>query len=108
MKFRYAFMVLSRCADDMTLKRYHYLPQAVAAGLTPMTRVRSAVTRLMLLRMRLGMFDPQSDVPFAAPPLSVRDGSCVRLRARARVCVRARACARACVCVCTRARVLVH
>jgi beta-glucosidase len=57
---------------------YQHIPAAVAAGLIAEADVDLCVRRLFEARMRLGMFDPQEQVPFASIPYEVND--CARHR----------------------------
>ena len=50
---------------------FRSLPEAVEKGLIKETEVDTAVRRLMLARMRLGMFDPPARVKYAQIPYSV-------------------------------------
>ena len=50
-----------------------YLEEAVAQGLVSEEAVTEAVVRLFTTRMKLGMFDPDGDVPFSAIPYSAVD-----------------------------------
>ncbi len=52
---------------------YRRLDSAVARGLVPEADVDSAATRLFTARMRLGMFDPPSRVPYAQIPPDSND-----------------------------------
>lgn len=56
------------CGDS-----YPALLEAVKQGLITEEEIDVSVTRLMLARMRLGMFDPESMVPYANIPYSVVD-----------------------------------
>jgi beta-glucosidase len=53
---------------------YHSLDEALGKGLTSEEEVDQAVYRLMLARMKLGMFDPPEMVPFSKIPANVIDG----------------------------------
>ncbi len=55
-----------RAGCDLSCGRngFSYLNQAYEEGLIPENAIDSAVTRLMLARFRLGMFDPHSAVPY--------------------------------------------
>ena len=46
------------------------LANALAMGLTNETMVDQSLTRVLALRMRLGLFDPVEDQPYAQIPLS--------------------------------------
>lgn len=50
------------------------LLKAVQKGLVTEAEINTSVRRLLLARMKLGEFDPPSEVPFSAIPLSVVDG----------------------------------
>jgi beta-glucosidase len=52
---------------------YPALVKAVEMGLVTEAEIDVCVTRLMVARMKLGMFDPPSEVPFARIPFSVVD-----------------------------------
>jgi beta-glucosidase len=52
---------------------YEHIPSAVAQGLLSEAELDVCVKRLMLARMRLGMFDPQESVPYAQIPYEVND-----------------------------------
>jgi beta-glucosidase len=52
-------------------EEYSTLPAAVRKGLIGQAEVDDAVTRLFATRMRLGMFDPPAQVPWAQTPYSV-------------------------------------
>jgi beta-glucosidase len=52
---------------------YLFLLGAVEQGLIDETTIEQSVTRLMLTRMRLGMFDPPERVRYAQIPYSVND-----------------------------------
>jgi beta-glucosidase len=52
---------------------YEHIPSAVAQGLLSEADLDVCVKRLMLARMRLGMFDPQESVPYAQIPYEVND-----------------------------------
>ncbi|MBN1905974.1 MAG: glycoside hydrolase family 3 C-terminal domain-containing protein [Deltaproteobacteria bacterium] len=56
------------CGDS-----YPSLVEAVKMGLVSEAEIDTCVTRLMVARMKLGMFDPQEMVPFASIPYSVVD-----------------------------------
>lgn len=56
------------CGDS-----YHALIEAVDEGLVSEQEIDACVTRLMLARLKLGMFDPEELVPFAQIPYSVVD-----------------------------------
>ena len=58
--------------DDLDCgSTYAALDQAVHDGLVSEHTIDTAVTRLMLARLRLGMFDPPGRVPWSRLPLSV-------------------------------------
>jgi len=52
---------------------YNALLQAVQQGLISQDQIDTAVKRLFMARMRLGMFDPPEMVPYAQIPFSVND-----------------------------------
>ena len=52
---------------------YDALVRAVQQGLIDEPTINRAVTRLMLTRFKLGMFDPPEQVPYANIPYSVND-----------------------------------
>ncbi|MCA9969379.1 MAG: glycoside hydrolase family 3 C-terminal domain-containing protein [Anaerolineales bacterium] len=52
---------------------YQALVAAVERGLLPEAQVDQAVTRLLTARFRLGMFDPESENPYAQIPAEVVD-----------------------------------
>jgi beta-glucosidase len=54
---------------------YHSLDEALGKGLTSKKELDQAVYRLMLARMKLGMFDPPEMVPYSKIPADVIDGS---------------------------------
>ncbi len=56
------------CGDS-----YKTLPEAIKRGLLTEKDIDVAVGRLMTARMKLGMFDPDSIVPYAKIPFSVND-----------------------------------
>ncbi len=56
------------CGDS-----YKALPEAVKRGLVTEKDIDICVGRLMTARMKLGMFDPDSIVPYAQIPFSVND-----------------------------------
>ncbi len=49
----------------------NYLYKAVKAGLISEKEIDTAVTRILTVKFRLGMFDPQSMVPYSKIPYSV-------------------------------------
>lgn len=65
---------------------YSALSAAVAHGLIDEATIDRAVKRLFMTRMRLGMFDPPEDVPFAAIPSSMNDSAAHRALARRMAC----------------------
>jgi beta-glucosidase len=52
---------------------FEHIPQAVEQGLLSVSDVDAALTRLFTARMRLGLFDPPEQVPFASIPYEVND-----------------------------------
>jgi beta-glucosidase len=65
------------CGDE-----YDALPQAVKQGLLPETALDTAVRRLFTARIRLGLFDPPSQVEYARLPFSHVDSEEHRAFAR--------------------------
>lgn len=63
-------------------RAYTALVQAVQENLLPESAVNQAVERLFTARMKLGMFDPASQVPYAQIPYSVVDSPAHRALAR--------------------------
>jgi beta-glucosidase len=63
----------TNCGDT-----YKALPQAVKEGLISEQAIDTAVKRLFTARFRLGMFDPQSEVPYAQIPYSEVDSAAHR------------------------------
>jgi len=63
----------TNCGDT-----YKALEQAVADKLLPVSAIDTAVKRLFTARMRLGMFDPASAVPYAQIPFSENDSAAHR------------------------------
>jgi beta-glucosidase len=61
---------------------YEHLPAAVEQGLVSEAELDVSVGRLFTARLRLGMFDPPSRVPFAGLPLDVNDSAEHRRLAR--------------------------
>ena len=60
------------CSFDIPCD-YGYLTEAVAQGLLTEADLDRAVKRLFMARFRLGMFDPDEQVPYAHIPFSVVD-----------------------------------
>src|ERR1700712_1744047 len=58
------------------------LTDAVKHGLIAESEIDTAVTRLFTARMRLGLFDPVSKVPYAQIPFSDNDSDAHRMMAR--------------------------
>lgn len=52
---------------------FEHIPQAVEQGLLDVSDVDAALKRLFAARMRLGLFDPPEQVPFASIPYEVND-----------------------------------
>ena len=52
---------------------YQYLKQAVEKGLITEAEIDTAVKRLFIARIKLGMFDPEEKVPFNKIPIEVND-----------------------------------
>jgi beta-glucosidase len=57
---------------------YGYIPEAVAKGLLTESDIDLCLMRLFRARMRLGMFDPPEDVPYASIPYEVNDSDAHR------------------------------
>ena len=55
-----------------------YLEEAVEKGLVTEEAITEAVVRLYTTRMKLGMFDPEEDVPFNKIPYDVVDSAAMR------------------------------
>jgi beta-glucosidase len=66
-------LALTRGCDLECGASYRSLGRALQRGLLREADVDAAVERLMLARMRLGMFDPPERVPFAAIPYAAND-----------------------------------
>jgi beta-glucosidase len=65
-----------RNGDDLNCGRtYAALPRAVEQGLISEREIDIALKRLMVARMRLGMFDPPARVPWAQLPYSVNQSA---------------------------------
>jgi beta-glucosidase len=54
---------------------YEALTEAVVQGLIDETTIDRAVKRLFMTRMKLGMFDPSENIPYANIPFSVNDSA---------------------------------
>ena len=52
---------------------FEHIPQAVEQGLLAVSDVDTSLKRLLTARMRLGLFDPPEQVPFASIPYEVND-----------------------------------
>ncbi len=52
---------------------FEHIPQALEQGLLTVSDVNTALKRLLTARMRLGLFDPPSTVPFSSIPYEVND-----------------------------------
>ncbi len=63
----------TNCGDT-----YKALPKAVHDGLIPESAIDTAVHRLFTARVRLGMFDPLSRVPYNSIPISESDSAAHR------------------------------
>ena len=59
-------------------RAYSALPEALQAGLVTEADIDRALTRLYTARFRLGMFDPDSQVPYAQIPISENHSSAHR------------------------------
>jgi len=57
---------------------YGYIPEAIAKGLLTESDIDLCLMRLFRARMRLGMFDPPEDVPYASIPYEVNDSDAHR------------------------------
>ena len=68
-----AALALTRGCDLECGSTYRALGRALARGLVKEADLDTAVRRLMLARLRLGMFDPPERVPYAAVPYSEND-----------------------------------
>ena len=68
-----AALAVTRGTDLNCGETYNSLPEAVKRGLLTEKDIDVAVGRLMTARMKLGMFDPDSIVPYAQIPFSVND-----------------------------------
>jgi beta-glucosidase len=68
-----AALALTRGCDLECGSTYQALGTALQRGLVQEHDLDVAVRRLMLARMKLGMFDPPQRVPYAAIPYSVND-----------------------------------
>lgn len=66
-----AAMAVKAGTDLNCGESYVALVEAVRQGLVTEKEIDKCVTRLMLARMKLGMFDPQEDVPYTSIPISV-------------------------------------
>jgi len=66
-------LALTRGCDLECGSSYRSLGKALARGLLREADLDVAVRRLMLARMKLGMFDPPERVPYARIPYSVND-----------------------------------
>lgn len=66
-------LALKRGMDLNSGSTYKALPKAVSEGLCTVEDVDRALTRLMVARIRLGLFDPADKVPYAKIPFSVND-----------------------------------
>ncbi|HUI30278.1 MAG TPA: glycoside hydrolase family 3 C-terminal domain-containing protein [Candidatus Acidoferrales bacterium] len=76
-----AFAVKAGC--DLTCgEEYSSLKEALARGLITEGEIDKSVTRLMLARFQLGMFDPPDAVPYSKIPISDNDTEIHRQLAR--------------------------
>jgi beta-glucosidase len=72
-----------RAGDDLSCgQEYGALGDAVKRGLVTEAEIDTAVSRLFLARMKLGMFDPPERVRWAATPYGVLDQPAHRVLAR--------------------------
>jgi len=70
----HASVLAVQAGTDTTCgNEYVTLVKAVKQGLIPESDIDRAVKRLFTARMRLGMFDPPSDVPFSKLPMAEVD-----------------------------------
>lgn len=67
---RASVMAVEAGTDTTCGDEYVTLIKAVHQGLIPVSDINRAVKRLFTARMRLGMFDPSTDVPFDKIPMS--------------------------------------
>jgi len=68
-----ALAVKAGCDLSCGREGYASLNEAVQRGLITEAEIDTAVTRLMLARFKLGMFDPASEVPFSKLTISDND-----------------------------------
>lgn len=68
-----AALAVKRGTDLECGVSYKALPEAVKRGLITEKDLDVSVARLMTARMKLGMFDPDEQVPYAQIPFSVND-----------------------------------
>ncbi len=66
-------LAIKRGMDLNSGGTYRALPEAVRLGLCSEKDVDHALTRCMVARIRLGLFDPAEKVPYAGIPISVND-----------------------------------
>ncbi|MGQ9765750.1 MAG: glycoside hydrolase family 3 N-terminal domain-containing protein [Anaerolineae bacterium] len=66
-----AALAVKMGCDLSCICTYEHLGEAVARGLIGEAEIDRALARLLTTRFKLGMFDPDDMVPFAAIPLSV-------------------------------------
>lgn len=78
-------LTVSRGCDLACGAMVPYLHEAVARGLIDEATIDAAVKRVFALRFRLGLFDPQERVPYAAIPYELNDCAAHRELARALV-----------------------
>jgi len=68
-----AALAVRRGCDLECGQTYASLAKAVKEGLVTEDEIDTAAKRLFMARMRLGMFDPPEQVPYARIPMSVND-----------------------------------
>lgn len=68
-----AALALKAGLDLNSGSTYNYLPEAIKRGLCTEADVDRALTRDMIARIRLGMFDPPEQVKYAQIPMSIND-----------------------------------
>jgi len=68
-----AVYALERGCDLCLGQTYRKLPEAVRRGLTSEVKVDEALTRLLMMRLRLGIYDPPERLPWAGLPPEIID-----------------------------------